>query len=96
MLILNLSCGIFISKVDIKSTNTQRKETNMVNFEALNEAIKTANKSNEELAVACGLTLQGFLNKKNGKTEFTCSEATAVCHALGIQAAGKKCSIFLA
>ncbi len=66
----------------------------MVNFEKLNEVIERNNKSNEFIADALGLTLQGWLNKRKGKNDFTVSNAQNFCKALKLSNK-EKIEIFL-
>ena len=57
----------------------------MVDFKALNEAIAKTGKSNEFIADALGLSVQGWLNKRKGVYDFNVNEAQKFGEALGLK-----------
>lgn len=56
----------------------------MTDIKKLDEAIKNSGCRVSFLAKKCGLTEQGFYNKRKGKREFSCKEAHLLKNALNI------------
>lgn len=66
----------------------------MINYEKLEAVINRENKSNEFIADALGLTVQGWLNKRNGKYDFTVQNAQDFCNAFKLKKS-ERIEIFL-
>ena len=66
----------------------------IINYSLLEQVIEKSGKSNEYIADALGLSRQGWLNKRNGKTDFTVVEAQAFSDAFGLTD-GERLAIFL-
>lgn len=66
----------------------------MINYDALERVIEREGKSNEWIADALGLTVQGWKNKRYGKYDFTISNAQSFSKAFDLTD-DEKINIFL-
>lgn len=67
----------------------------MTDWIKLNEVIVSAKTNDTELSKACGFSHSWIHNKRRRKADFTASEITAICSALGIDKDGRE-DIFFA
>lgn len=65
-----------------------------MNLTALNRKIEASGLTKTHIAKQMGLSLQGLLNKLNGKTDFTRKEVNVLCQILDITDLEEKESIF--
>lgn len=65
-----------------------------MNLTALNRKIEASGLTKTHIAKQMGLSLQGLLNKLNGKTDFTRKEVNVLCEVLNITDLEEKESIF--